>query len=143
MSHGKTAVRSALTRLEYESMFGMTHVARGRPACDTIESLADEIRQCTNCNLCETRKNAVPGEGGTSGGILFVGEAPGAEEDARASVYMIVVMSHERQFIEVQGTAEQEPFSRDALESLLALAERGIELIKERQLKALGGSITS
>ncbi len=61
MSHGKTAVRSALTRLEYESMFGMTHIARSRPECVTIESIADEIRQCANCNLCETRKNVVPG----------------------------------------------------------------------------------
>ncbi len=81
MSRGESVVRSALTRLEYESMFGMTHVARSRTACVTIESIADEIRQCTNCDLCKTRKNAVPGEGGASGGILFVGEAPGAQED--------------------------------------------------------------
>ncbi len=74
-------VRSAMARLEYESMFGLTHVARRCRTCDTIESIADEIRQCTDCNLCGTRKNAVPGEGGTSGGILFVGEAPGAQED--------------------------------------------------------------
>ncbi len=88
MSDGETAVRSALARLEYESMFGMTHIGRGGPAADTIEKVADEIRQCTNCNLCETRKNAVPGEGSASGGIVFVGEGPGAQEDAQGRPFV-------------------------------------------------------
>jgi DNA polymerase len=46
-----------------------------------LEVLAEEIRACTKCGLCETRTQAVPGVGTARGGIVFVGEAPGADED--------------------------------------------------------------
>ncbi len=46
-------------------------------------------------------------------------------EDVRAEVDMNVVMAGDR-FIEVQGTAEGDPFSRGELDSLLTLAEKGI-----------------
>lgn len=47
-------------------------------------------------------------------------------EDSAAEVDLNVVMTGDGRFIEVQGTAEQNPFSRGELESLLGLAERGI-----------------
>ena len=47
-------------------------------------------------------------------------------EDSRADVDMNVVMTGSGRFIEVQGTAEQEAFSRSELDSLLGLAESGI-----------------
>ena len=47
-------------------------------------------------------------------------------EDSTAEVDMNVVMTGSGRFIEVQGTAEGAPFSRDALGDLLALAELGI-----------------
>ena len=47
-------------------------------------------------------------------------------EDARAEVDMNVVMTGAGRFIEVQGTAEGNPFSRSELDELLALAEKGI-----------------
>jgi len=46
-----------------------------------LEQVAGEARSCTLCGLCETRANAVPGVGSATSGIVFVGEAPGAEED--------------------------------------------------------------
>jgi ribonuclease PH len=55
------------------------------------------------------------------------------EEDARAEVDMNVVMTGEGRFIEVQGTAEGEAFSRQDLDALLALAEGGIATIAELQ----------
>lgn len=88
MVSDKGVVSSALARLEYEAMFGLEHVVRKRRPSDTMESMAEEIRQCSKCSLCETRKNAVPGEGGTSGGILFVGEAPGAQEDIQGRPFV-------------------------------------------------------
>lgn len=48
------------------------------------------------------------------------------EEDARAEVDMNVVMTADGRFVEVQGTAEGEPFDRTQLDGLLALAEKGI-----------------
>jgi uracil-DNA glycosylase family 4 len=46
-----------------------------------LEQVAEEVRACTKCGLCETRTKAVPGVGTARGGIVFVGEAPGADED--------------------------------------------------------------
>jgi len=53
-------------------------------------------------------------------------------EDSRAQVDFNVVMTGKGEFVEVQGTAEGRPFSREALDDLLHLAEQGI-----RQLLAM------
>ncbi len=49
------------------------------------------------------------------------------DEDSRAEVDMNVVCTGDGRFIEVQGTAEREPFSRDQMDSLLVLATKGLE----------------
>ena len=48
------------------------------------------------------------------------------DEDSKAEVDMNVVKTSSGLFIEVQGTAEGPPFSRDTLDGLLTLADRGI-----------------
>lgn len=48
------------------------------------------------------------------------------EEDSRAQADMNIVMTGKGQFIEIQGTAEKEPFSRAEFEQMLGLAEKGI-----------------
>ncbi|MEK8131305.1 ribonuclease PH [Paenibacillus filicis] len=60
------------------------------------------------------------------------------EEDSKAKVDMNVVMTGEGKFVEVQGTGEDAPFSREELDSLLALAETGIRSMIAEQEKALG-----
>jgi ribonuclease PH len=49
------------------------------------------------------------------------------DEDSRAEVDMNVVCTGDGRFIELQGTAEREPFSRSQMDELVALASRGIE----------------
>jgi len=46
-----------------------------------IEKLANRVRQCRECPLWKTRIKAVPGEGSVNTNIIFIGEAPGREED--------------------------------------------------------------
>lgn len=58
-------------------------------------------------------------------------------EDSAAETDMNVVMTEDGRMIEVQGTAEGEPFSHDELLSLLALARQGIEDIVRAQKAAL------
>ena len=58
-------------------------------------------------------------------------------EDVRAEVDMNVVMTGTGRFVEVQGTAEGNPFSRSELDELLALAEKGITEIFELQRATL------
>jgi len=61
------------------------------------------------------------------------------EEDSTAEVDMNIIMTGDGRFIEVQGTAEREPFSKDDMEKLLALAKKGIEDLIAAQKKALKG----
>ncbi len=58
------------------------------PPGDTLERIAAEVRACTKCGLHETRTQAVPGVGRGTTGIVFVGEAPGAEEDRRGEPFV-------------------------------------------------------
>ena len=52
------------------------------------------------------------------------------EEDSRADVDLNVVATESGHYVELQGTAEQEPFDRASLDAMLALADKGIaELI--------------
>jgi ribonuclease PH len=60
------------------------------------------------------------------------------EEDSRAEVDMNVVQTGSGTFIEVQGTAETEPFDRAALDALLGLAEHGIRQLVARQRAVVG-----
>jgi ribonuclease PH len=58
-------------------------------------------------------------------------------EDVNAQVDMNVVMTSSGRFVEVQGTAEGLPFSRDELDDLLGLAEHGIASLLEAQHSVL------
>lgn len=63
-------------------------------------------------------------------------------EDAVAEVDMNVVMTGGGSFVEVQGTAEERPFSRAQLDAMLDLAARGIARLLECQRQALGSGLT-
>ena len=58
-------------------------------------------------------------------------------EDVRAEVDMNVVMTASGRFVEVQGTAEGQAFTRGELDSLVALAEGGIADIVEAQIEMI------
>jgi ribonuclease PH len=60
------------------------------------------------------------------------------DEDSKADVDMNIVKTGGGKFIEVQGTAEAEPFDRATLEMLLNLADRGIATLIERQRDIVG-----
>ena len=53
-----------------------------------LSTVAAEARACRKCGLCETRTQAVPGVGSAASGIVFVGEAPGADEDAQGEPFV-------------------------------------------------------
>ncbi len=59
------------------------------------------------------------------------------EEDSQAAVDMNVVMTSAGEYVEVQATAERESFSRDELDQLLALADRGIQSLIETQQQVI------
>jgi ribonuclease PH len=58
-------------------------------------------------------------------------------EDSKAETDMNIVMNDQQAFIEIQGTAEEQAFSQDELASLLALGNKGIQDIIQKQKACL------
>jgi len=59
------------------------------------------------------------------------------DEDCAAEVDFNVVMTSQGKFVEVQGTAEATPFTKESIDSILSLAEKGIKQLFEVQQAAL------
>ena len=53
-----------------------------------LERIAEEVRQCRQCVLGSSRTHTVSGEGNPDARIMFVGEAPGADEDAQGRPFV-------------------------------------------------------
>ncbi|MGO1136123.1 ribonuclease PH [Bacillus subtilis] len=63
------------------------------------------------------------------------------EEDSSAEVDMNVIMTGSGHFVELQGTGEEATFSREDLNGLLGLAEKGIQELIDKQKEVLGDSL--
>ncbi|MEW2848750.1 ribonuclease PH, partial [Stenotrophomonas maltophilia] len=59
-------------------------------------------------------------------------------EDSTAKVDMNVVMTGSGQYVEVQGTGEETPFTPDELQQMLALAKQGVDHLIAKQKEVLG-----
>jgi len=53
-----------------------------------LEKIAEQVNQCRKCDLGSLRTNPVSGEGNPNARIMFVGEAPGADEDAQGRPFV-------------------------------------------------------
>ena len=60
----------------------------GLEATSTLENLREFIGECARCKLAPFRKNLVFGVGNPDAQLMFVGEAPGADEDARGEPFV-------------------------------------------------------
>lgn len=74
-----------------------------------LETIKQNVINCTKCDLCKTRTNSVPGKGNFKSDVIFVGEAPGRNEDESG-----------KPFVGVAGTKlsmalEEAGISRDAV----------------------------
>lgn len=63
-------------------------VRDARIATLAFDALADDIALCRACGLCATRNRTVPGVGTVDAQWMFVGEAPGADEDAQGEPFV-------------------------------------------------------
>jgi len=67
------------------------HALTAAPSADhgnALETIAREVRNCRKCRLHETRTHAVPGQGCPTPRIVFIGEGPGADEDAKGIAFI-------------------------------------------------------
>ncbi|MBC8502591.1 MAG: uracil-DNA glycosylase [Candidatus Nitrosopumilus sp. bin_32a] len=53
-----------------------------------LETIKQNVIKCTKCNLCKTRTNSVPGKGNFHSNVIFVGEAPGRNEDRNGEPFI-------------------------------------------------------
>lgn len=60
------------------------------------------------------------------------------EEDSNAQVDMNIIMTDAGEFVEIQGTGEQKPFSRNDMDELLRLGEKGVRELIGLQKEVLG-----
>ena len=58
------------------------------PPGESLAQVAAEVRACTRCRLHQTRTQAVPGVGPDNAAVLFIGEGPGADEDAQGEPFV-------------------------------------------------------
>ena len=63
------------------------------------------------------------------------------EEDSTAEVDMNIIMTGDGRFVEIQGTAEREPFKKEDMNKLITLAKKGIDELIAAQKKVLKGII--
>ncbi len=57
-------------------------------AAEALQELHSQIRRCRRCPLSRTRTKAVPGEGVPDASVMFVGEAPGGDEDQQGRPFV-------------------------------------------------------
>jgi uracil-DNA glycosylase len=53
-----------------------------------LEAIAEQVKKCRKCEIGSSRTKAVPGEGNAGARIMFIGEAPGADEDAQGRPFV-------------------------------------------------------
>jgi len=74
-----------------------------------LEIIKQNVIKCTKCDLCKTRTNAVPGKGNFQSDVIFVGEAPGRNEDKNGEPF--VGVAGKKLSIALEGVG----ISRDAV----------------------------
>lgn len=134
--------------------------AAARPPADpqptglrTLEEIAARIADCRRCGLHATRTRTVPGVGRLNPDVLFVGEAPGADEDARGLPFvgragqlltrMIEAMGYRREDVFIANILKcRPPGNRTPLPEEMALClpylRAQIALIRPKTIVALG-----
>lgn len=124
------------------------------PAVLEWDALATQVSECRACRLCETRKQTVFGVGARHPEWLFVGEAPGAEEDARGEPFvgqagrlldnMLAALGlSRRQTVYIANVLKcRPPANRDPAPEEVALCSpyllRQIEMLQPRIIVTLG-----
>jgi DNA polymerase len=53
-----------------------------------LQKIKQQVTQCTKCELSKTRNNSVPGKGNYKADVIFVGEAPGKNEDMKGEPFI-------------------------------------------------------
>ena len=124
----------------------------------TLEAIADVVRGCKLCPLCETRTNAVPGEGNPTARLMLVGEGPGESEDLSGRPFvgragdlltrMLEAIQVSRADAYIANVVKCRPPKNrvplpDERAACMPYLRRQIELVKPEVLLALGSTASA
>ena len=88
-----------------------------RPGRRTLAQIRDEVGNCQRCKLAATRNQLVFGVGAEDAPIMFVGEAPGAEEDRRGEPFVGAAGELLDKMIEAMGWSRRSVYITNVLMS--------------------------
>lgn len=123
-----------------------------------LDKIRVEVSKCSLCSLAKFRINTVPGEGNPSADIMFIGEAPGANEDKKGIPFcgaagkfldeMLRTIGLDRQNVFITNTVKcRPPENRDPEESEKAAChlylERQFDLVQPKLIVLLGRHSTA
>lgn len=121
-----------------------------------LQKIKQQVTECTKCELSKTRNNAVPGKGNYKSDVIFVGEAPGKNEDMKGEPFMGIAGNKLSIALESAGIARDEVYitnivkcrppknrvptttERDTCQNYL---EKEIEIIKPKIICVLGNTV--
>ncbi|MFA5291689.1 MAG: uracil-DNA glycosylase [Phycisphaerae bacterium] len=122
-----------------------------------LKEIAKEVAACRKCVLGTTRKNSVPGEGNPNAQLVFVGEGPGADEDAQGRPFVgrsgqlldkiIIGMGLKRSdvyicnIVKCRPPENREPRPEEII-SCLPFLKKQLGLIRPQVIVALGAPST-
>ena len=122
---------------------------------DSINQVSKEVIACTRCRLSETRLHAVPGEGSVEAKVIFVGEAPGEQEDVQGRPFvgaagtllteLLASIGLRREDVYITNVVKcrppkNRPPRKDETSSCKPYLERQLSLIAPRVICPMGNS---
>jgi uracil-DNA glycosylase family 4 len=135
--------------LQFLSLLGVGFITKD----SSFSSLEKEILACQKCPLAQTRTHSVPGEGNLDAELMFVGEAPGRDEDIQGRPFVgragqlltkiIQAMKFQRQDVYITNVVKcRPPGNRNPqgmeIESCKGYLLAQIEMIKPKVIVTLG-----
>lgn len=144
-----------------ESLEGIAPKPAARPAAASgdvaagLKRIAAAVAACEKCRLCQSRTNVVPGQGSLAPEIMFIGEGPGADEDAQGLAFVgragqlltdiIAAMGYTRDQVFIGNVVKCRPPDNrtplpDEMASCLPYLQEQIALLKPKVIVALGGT---
>jgi uracil-DNA glycosylase len=151
-------------RVKLETRVQAVPAAMASGKAEAIAALREQVMACVKCaHLVKARKNVVFGVGSIDAELMFVGEAPGADEDAQGEPFVgaagqlltkiIQAMGLNRQAIYIanilkcrpdtpgQSSGNRKP-TPEEMQTCISYLEAQIDMIKPKVLVALGGTAT-
>jgi len=96
-----------------------------------LKKIKKQVTQCTKCELSKTRNNSVPGKGNFKSDVIFVGEAPGKNEDMKGEPFIGIAGK------KLSIALENAGIERNTCQNYL---KKEIEIIKPKIICILGNT---